>query len=54
MRTIADKTGFIGFRVTPTVKKALEKAAVRDSRTLSSLLEKMVTDWLHANDRLKP
>jgi hypothetical protein len=48
-----NKTEFVNFRVSAVVKKALERAAVQDSRTLSSLLEKLVTDWLRANDRLK-
>ena len=54
MRIPIEKSGFIGFRVTTAVKQALEKAAVQDSRTLSSLLEKLVTDWLRQHGRLKP
>jgi hypothetical protein len=35
------------------VKKALEKAAKADSRTVSSLLQKITTDWLKERKWLK-
>jgi len=48
-----NKTEFVNFRVSATVKQALEKAATKDSRTLSSLLEKIVMDWLRTYGRAK-
>lgn len=39
----------LGFRVDPELKAALEKAAAEDSRSLSSLVKKILTDW--ARDR---
>lgn len=36
----------ISFRLPPETKAALEKAAKDDTRSTSSLLEKVVTDWL--------
>jgi len=35
----------LGFRVDPELKAALEKAAAEDSRTVSSLVKKILTDW---------
>lgn len=43
----------IGLRVFPSLKAALEKAAVDDSRTTASLAEKILSDWLKANGYLK-
>jgi hypothetical protein len=37
----------------PAVKVALEKAAKDDSRPVSSLVQKIVADWLEANGYLK-
>ena len=36
----------ISFRLPPEIKIALEKAAKDDTRSVSSLMEKLVTDWL--------
>ena len=36
----------ISFRLLPEVKAALETAAREDSRSVSSLLDKLVNDWL--------
>lgn len=36
----------ISFRLPPDVKDALEKAAKEDVRSVSSLMEKLVTQWL--------
>lgn len=36
----------IAFRIEPGVKPQLEAAAEADQRTLSSLLAKIVADWL--------
>jgi len=40
------KTHPIGFRVEPELKVALEKAAQDDRRSLSSLVEIILSDWL--------
>ncbi|HEX2526906.1 MAG TPA: hypothetical protein VHL31_11510 [Geminicoccus sp.] len=40
------KTNSLGVRLQPDVKAALEKAAKDDMRSLSSLMEKIVTEWL--------
>ncbi|KAB2752253.1 MULTISPECIES: ribbon-helix-helix protein, CopG family [Brucella] len=36
----------ISFRLPAETKAALEKAAQDDMRSVSSLMEKLVTDWL--------
>jgi len=33
-------------RLDPKIKKALEKAAEADSRSMSNMIEKILTDWL--------
>jgi hypothetical protein len=33
-------------RLDPKIKKALEKAAEEDSRSMSNMIEKILTDWL--------
>lgn len=43
----------LGFRVDPELKAALQTAAERDSRTLSSLVVKILTDWARAQGLLK-
>jgi hypothetical protein len=43
----------VNFRTEPGVKEALEKAAKADSRTVSSLLQKITTDWLKERKWLK-
>ena len=40
------KTPSLGVRLSPDVKSALEKAAKDDIRSLSSLVEKVLTEWL--------
>jgi len=40
------KTHPLGFRVEPEVKVALEKAAKDDARSVSSLIQLILTDWL--------
>lgn len=40
------KTAPVSFRLPQEVKDALEKAAKDDTRSVSSLLEKLTTDWL--------
>lgn len=48
------KTPSLGIRVQPETKAALEKAAKDDMRSLSSLIEKVLTEWLRENGYLKP
>jgi hypothetical protein len=43
----------LGFRVDPELKAALEKAANDDSRSVSSLVQKILTEWLKARKYLK-
>ncbi|HEV7910356.1 MAG TPA: hypothetical protein VGP28_04555 [Methylocella sp.] len=43
----------LGARVEPPVKAALAKAAKKDKRPLSVLVEIILTDWLKANGFLK-
>jgi len=40
------KTPSLGVRVQPDTKAALEKAAKDDDRTVSSLVERIVREWL--------
>ena len=46
------RTAAIGIRVEPNVKAAAEKAAAADRRTLASLMEKILVEWLEKNDHL--
>jgi hypothetical protein len=43
----------LGFRVDPDLKAALQEGARRDSRSLSSLVVKILTDWARAQGLLK-
>lgn len=40
------KTSPLGFRVEPEMKSALEQAAKDDRRSVSSLVEKVLAEWL--------
>jgi hypothetical protein len=40
-------------RLDPEVKAALERAAKDDMRSVSSLVEKILVEWLRANGHLK-
>ena len=42
----------LSIRVEPTMKEAIERAAREDSRTSSSLVVKILADWLKANGYL--
>ena len=44
-----NRTAAIGLRLTPQLKRALEVAAERDGRSVSSLVERIVTEWLARN-----
>ena len=43
------KTPSVGVRLDPEVKAALEKAAAADARKLSSLIAKIVSEWVREN-----
>lgn len=43
----------VGLRLTPTLKKALDDAAAADSRSVASLVEKLLTDFLKKNGYLE-
>ena len=40
------KTNPLGFRVEPEVKEALERAAQDDERSVSSMAERILKEWL--------
>jgi len=46
------RTDPVSFRLPPAVKKAAERAAEDDSRSLSSLLEKVLIDYLREHGYL--
>ena len=43
----------LGVRMSPDTKAALDKAAKDEVRSLSSLIEKILTDWLKSKGYLK-
>jgi hypothetical protein len=47
------KTNSLGLRVSPDIKAALIKAAEDERRSMASLAEKILADWLKANGYLK-
>jgi predicted HicB family RNase H-like nuclease len=53
MQRQTNRTATIGFRVEPHVKAAAERAAAKDRRSLSSLMEKILIEFLSAQ-RLLP
>jgi hypothetical protein len=40
------KTPSLGIRLQPEIKEALQRAAEDDVRSVSSMAEKILTDWL--------
>lgn len=40
------KSAQVNLRITPTLKEAADKAAEADQRSLTSLVEKLLTDYL--------
>jgi predicted transcriptional regulator len=48
-----NKTLPVSIRLTPETKRALEAAAEADHRSLSSLMEKILSDWLEAQPKRK-
>jgi hypothetical protein len=47
------RTAAIGIRVEPNIKEAAEKAAAADRRTVASLVEKVLVEWLTEKGYLK-
>jgi hypothetical protein len=47
------KTTQVNVRLTPTLKSAAEKAAAAEHRTLTNLIEKVLTDYLRKQGFLK-
>ena len=47
------KTATLNLRVDPEIKKAAEKAALDDRRSLTSMIEKLLTDYLRKKGYLK-
>jgi hypothetical protein len=43
----------LSFRLDPKIKTALEKAASDDARSVSSMVQKVLTEWLKANGYLR-
>ena len=43
----------LGLRITPTLKAAIEQAASDDHRSVSSMAEKIITEWLVARGYLE-
>jgi hypothetical protein len=43
----------VALRIIPSVKKALQKAAAADNRTVSGLAEYVLLDWLKEHGHLK-
>jgi hypothetical protein len=52
-RKMVGKTPSLGIRVRPETKAALEKAATDDFRSVSSLVEKILVEWLRKKGYLK-
>jgi predicted HicB family RNase H-like nuclease len=51
--TTETKSAQLLVRIQPSLKAAAEKAAVADRRSLSSLVEKLLADYLRRNGYLK-
>jgi hypothetical protein len=49
---MTERTSILSFRVTPELKAALEGVAEEDSRSVSSLVIKVLTEWAKANGHL--
>lgn len=50
---MTEKPSPVSFRLPADKKAALEKAAADDSRSVSSMIEKVLTDWLKRGGYLK-
>jgi hypothetical protein len=51
--TRGTKTAQVNLRITPSLKKAATKAAEQDQRSLTSFIEKLLTDHLKEKKALK-
>jgi hypothetical protein len=51
--TKATKSVQVNLRITPILKRAAVKAAADDQRSLTSLIEKLLTDYLKEKKYLK-
>ncbi len=47
------KTPSLGVRVQPEIKAALQRAAADDMRSMSSLIDKILIEWLRKKGYLK-
>jgi hypothetical protein len=47
------KTAQVNLRINPDLKAAADKAAADDQRSLTSLIEKLLTDFLKKNGYLE-
>jgi len=47
------KTAQVNLRLQPSLKAAAEKAAAADRRSLTSLIEKLLSDYLQKNGYMK-
>jgi len=54
MSTKRNKTAQINLRITPALKEAAEEAAAADHRSLTSLVEKLLSDYIEANRAATP
>jgi len=50
-KTKKNKSEIIGIRLTPEKKEALMQYAIQDDRTFSSLISKLVGDWLRKQNK---
>lgn len=48
------RESFFGLRLSAEIKAALQRAAADDRRTMSSLVEKILAEWLETNGYAKP
>jgi hypothetical protein len=53
VKIMTEKTSPVSFRLPKEKKAALEKAAKEDTRSVSSMIEKIITDWLKDHGYLK-
>ena len=53
MTITRNKTAQVNLRFMPQLKAAAEKAAADDQRSLTSLIEKLLTDYLQKNGYMK-
>lgn len=48
------KSATLNLRIDPSVKNIIERAAEAERRSVTSLIEVVMTDWLRTNGYLKP